>query len=118
MSERDAIVAWLREKARRDIEGACHCRSGNAGRNLRAYGQRRMDDALAIERGGHLPDAHSPVDEVARLREALEAAEYLIDRLDAVAKNQVVRDLCEARGAYQAARKALDTHPAPQTAHD
>jgi hypothetical protein len=50
-----AIAADLREQAARDIEGAAYCRSGNAGNHLRAYAQRRRDDADRYEAGHHLP---------------------------------------------------------------
>lgn len=51
MSERYAIVAWLRTLPKDEWYPS--------------------DVADAIERGEYLPGAHSPVDEVARLREAI-----------------------------------------------
>ena len=42
--------------------------------------------------------------EIERLREAMVAGDYLIDRLDALSLKKPVRDLCEARAAYQLAK--------------
>jgi hypothetical protein len=44
----EAAAKKLEEQAARDVEASKNCRSGNAGRKLIAFAQRRRDDATAI----------------------------------------------------------------------
>lgn len=54
------IAAWLREQADIDKGAASLCRTGNAGRTLIRFAQRRRDDAQAIERGDWLSTEPQP----------------------------------------------------------
>lgn len=55
------------------------------------------------------PDARATAAEAenAKLREALETADYLINLHERILRREVVRDLAEAQGAYHRTRAAL-----------
>ncbi len=108
MSDLDAMLKRAAQHKMTPAEQHAQRRSWVIGQMMLSHPEMTREEAERLADGAVGPNLAARVAELeaenARLREALAAADYLIDRLSACHAGKVVRDLDEAAAAYAVIR--------------